>query len=523
MKVPGGSVLKATGIIGAAAILVTSLGFLKNLLAAYFFGTSRQMDTYMLALVVPDMAQLMSITGLFNFIPIFEAERAAKGEDEAWRTASHMMTYWLGLLTLTLLACFALARPLSALVGPGLTATSRGVLANQLRLLLFMAFGVGASKVLGSGLYAQRRFLALALGEVSFQVASIAYLVLFHALGTAALVGGMIFGAFCQLLIVTTGLMRAGIRIHISREPLHPAVRKMLQLTLPVYVGNAGAKINAMVVASFASRLPTGVVSSLQYAFMLADTMAGTVSSSVSQALFPFLSRDIAEGKHEKAAKAVERSLVGMALLMIPVSAGALLLARPIVTVLFKRGSFDERSTMLTAGALAVYSMFMLATALSTVLGTTFFARRDTATPMKIGLTRVALTITGCSLLSGPLGYIGIALASSGAEVVKLFLFAFAFSRSALSAALRPALVACARILPAVGLMSAAVLALRLLDVVGQPRSSLWGAGALAVTVGSAAVIYAIGLAFFARSEFALVWETAAQAGRRLRSKVTAG
>lgn len=499
----GQRVLRATGIVGAGSAGVAVLGFGKNLLAAYYFGTSLSMDTYFLALVIPDMVQYFSITGLFNFIPLFAEARAQKGLSEAWLVAGRLLAYWLlvlsGLLAVALLA----AVPLSWIVAPGLEPGARVVYLDHTRLLTAMAFAAGAARILSAVLTAQKRFGVPALAEFAFQAASVAYLVVFHELGTMALAGGMVFGGFCQLLVNAAGLRAAGAPIPITLDLRHPVVGRMLKLSLPVYLGNAGAKVNQVVIAAFGSTLSAGGLSALQYSFAAVDVLGRMMGQTLSRALFPFLADQYAQDKSEEVTHSLERSLVATVLLTLPAGVGLGLLAYPVVVVVFQRGSFDASSAALTTSALQIYAPALVAFGVNYVLSSAYFARGDTLTPMKLGFVRVFAAMVLCSLLVPVLGHRGIALATTASEFLKLALMLAVGRLPAETLAIRRGLVAGARLGAAAIAMAAVVWPLTQLEALRVPHAGPQTVVALAGAIVAGGAAYFVAVRIFTPSEFA--------------------
>lgn len=496
----GQKVLRATSVVGAFSVLVAVLGFLKNLIAAYYFGTTRAMDVYLLALVIPDLAQYLSITGLFNFIPLFAKARAEGGEEAGWRIAGKLVTLWLLVLITLVAVCVAGAFVLSWLVAPGLEPQVRGLYVLQTRLLCLMALSVGAARVLAAVHNARKRFFVPSLGEAAFQIGSIVYILLFHGMGTLALVGGMVFGGFCQLLVSALDLSR--VTIAFDFDTRDPAVGRMVRQSVPVYVANAAAKFSGLVSSAFASTLSAGQLSALQYGGMPVDMLATTIGLSLSRALLPFLAQQHAEGRRDDLTRIFDRGIVATVLVILPASAGLWLLARPTVRLLFERGSFDAQSTELTVAALQIYSPLLLAVCLNHILATLYYAQNDTLTPTRVGLVRVALAVLLCALLVPGMGLRGLALAATLGESVKVFLMMAAVRGEAQRRALRSALRSCARLLPAVFAMSAVVYPLSRLEVLQHFAFRPGPVAALLGTVLSGTLTYVVAVRVLSRSDF---------------------
>ena len=191
-------------------------------------------------------------TGAFNFVPLFAQERQVS-EDAAWRLASQLLAYWTVLLVLVVLGVLVLSPLAAPLVAPGFEGGRLASFLGLTRILLLMAVLVGASRLLSVVLQAQGRFLVAGLSEVVFQVASISWLVAFHDRGVTSLAWGQAVGGLAQLAVVGVAL-GGRIRSLWPRRPLwNPAVRRFVKLSLPVYLGDSGDKVNLLVTRAFGS------------------------------------------------------------------------------------------------------------------------------------------------------------------------------------------------------------------------------------------------------------------------------
>ena len=495
--------LGAAGIVVGSSMVRAGIGIAKSVLAASYFGTSGPMDIYLVAILLPDLVGRLSMTGTFNFVPLYAAERTHSPE-AAWRAASKMVSYWLALLLCVLCVGAVLAPVLVSLIAPGFEGEQVQRAVATCRVLFLMAASVGAARVLALPLIAERRFFAATTSETLFQAASTGFLVAFHSWGIDALAWGMVFGGFVQLLAVIIGLGEFRPRLRLDVDLRSKVVRRMFRLTLPTYIGNAGARLNTLVNRGFASMLPAGGVSSLQYAYMLTETPVSLLASPLNEALFPFLSSQYANDERKAQANLI-RALLAIAMLFAPIAVGTYLLATPLVRCFFERGSFDARSTELTASALQIYAPSILALALSGLLTSAFHARQNTTTPMKVGLIRIGVNAFLCFLLVAPLGHRGIALSNTTAESVKtvllLVLLWRLLPREEAYLAMRPFL----RLLPPLLLMTVVV---HLLSVHTLTESGSWilRSTTLAGVVLAGGFTYSAGLALFCREEIGFFW-----------------
>lgn len=458
MRTRGGAsgVLHAMVVVSASSVTALGLGFFKNVLAAYYFGTSGAMDAYLLALLLPDVAMQLARTGAFNFIPLFVAERK-RSETDAWRAAGNMLSYWLAMLAGALAVAYLLTPVALPLLAPGFDEGRRVLTLQLTRLLLLMAASVGAGRILGIVLHAERRFVAAGASEVAFQVGSTVFLIATHEMGVEALALAQVFGGLLQFLVVALALLPRRHRLRAGVDLASAPVRRLIRLSLPVYLGDTGDKVNLMITRAFGSLLPAGAISGLQYAYTPVEGLHRMLAVPLTTAFFPFLSSRFAEADLRGARLTLGRAMVTVAFVFTPLAAVAWLVADPLVVVLFERGSFDVGSTRLTASSLRLFAPSVLALALNEVASSSFYARQDSMTPMRAGLVRVAGNLLLCAALAPTLGHRGIALATTVALYAKTAFLGASLGRVFTPPEARQHLLAAGRIALSVGAMLALV------------------------------------------------------------------
>jgi putative peptidoglycan lipid II flippase len=276
-------------------------------------------------------------------------------------------------------------------------------------------------------------------------------------MGIESLALAQVFGGLLQFVVVGLALLPRRHRLRPRFDFTSGPVRRLIRLSLPVYLGDTGDKVNVMVTRAFASLLPAGAVSGLQYAYTPVEGIHRMLAGPLTTAFFPFLSGRFAEADQRGARLSLGRALVTVVLVFSPFAAATWLLADPLVVVLFERGSFDVASTRLTASALRLYAPAVLALALNELVGSSFHARQDTLTPMRAGFLRVAGNAALCALLAPALGHRGLALATTLALYGKLAYLATSLRRVFTPPEARRHVAAVGRILLALGAMSAVV------------------------------------------------------------------
>jgi putative peptidoglycan lipid II flippase len=290
----------------------------------------------------------------------------------------------------------------------------------------------GLSGVSLAVLYARNRFALPAFAAASFNAGIILGSLALHAvLGVTALVIGVLLGAFVQVALQAYGLVRLGFRYRPALDLQLPEVRTAVRLYGPVAAGMLVTVAGIVIDRNLASRLDEGSLSVMRYATTLVQFPLGLVGVAASLAVLPTLSRHAsAFAAGNPAELEAYRSTLAFGvrlvlLLMLPATIGLMVLSQPVVELLFERGEFTPFDTFRTSLVFLAYAPQMPLTALDQLLIVACYARKDTRTPVLVGVGTVLLYLVSALLLIGPLRVVGLAAANSvqnGAHGVVLFL-----------------------------------------------------------------------------------------------------
>ena len=239
-----------------------------------------------------------------------------------------------------------------------------------------------------------------------------------------ALAWGVATAGLVQLVWLAWNCKRANMLPRLPLPRLTPAVKDLLVLMLPAVVGAGVVQLNLVVDMIIASFLPDGSVSHLYYADRVVQLPLGVIGVAIGTALLPTLSRQVGEKQTDAAFNSQNRAIEYALLLTLPAAAALIVIAMPVIHVLFERGAFDANATMITAGVLTAYGVGLPAFVLVKVLAPGYFARKDTRTPVRAAIW--ALTTNGALNLAfmKPFGVIGIALASALSSWLNVVLLA---------------------------------------------------------------------------------------------------
>ncbi|MEW6232984.1 MAG: murein biosynthesis integral membrane protein MurJ [Chloroflexota bacterium] len=412
---PGGLATAAL-IIMAAFVLSRVLGLAREMVIGNLFGTTRELDAYRAAFLLPDIIFQLIAGGALGsaFIPTFTGYIAKGREDEAWRLASGVFNLALASLTAAALAVAALADGLVPLVVPGFEPQAQHLTAQLVRIMLFSPVLAGLSGIVMGILNSYQHFTLPALAPVIYNLSIIGgAFALAPRWGVKGLAVSVAVGAGLHLLIQVPELLRRRLRYRPTFALDHPGVREVGRLMLPRVVGLAAVQVNFLVNNILASGLSAGRLSALTYAWQLTTLPWGIFAMAISTAVFPTLAAQVARDEKDELGRTLSISLRTILYLTIPAGIGLLVLREPIIALLFQRGEFTPESTQLTAWALLFYAPGLFALAATEIITRAFYALHDTRTPVTVAVITVATNILLSIILVRMLSQGGLALAAT--------------------------------------------------------------------------------------------------------------
>jgi putative peptidoglycan lipid II flippase len=422
--------------VGGWTMASRILGLVREMLIAALLGAGPVADAFFVALKLPNLFRRLFGEGAFNaaFVPSFAGILATEGPEAARAFADEALAvlgFWLAGLTIA----GELFMPwLMLVLAPGfsddpakfaLTVTLSRITFPYLLLICVAALVAGVLNGL-------ERFAAATASYVLFNVVSILFmLALTPYLPTAghALAWGITASGVAQLALLLWAASRAGMRLRLPRPRLTPQMRDLMRRMAPGLVGGGVTQINFAVDVIIMSLLPAGSVALLNYADRVNQLPLGVIGAAVGTALLPMLSRQVRSGEAAAARDTLNRAMEYALFLTLPAALALIVVPVPVMAVLFGRGAFDPESVRLSAQSLAAYAAGLPAFVLVKVLAPGFFARGDTATPVKVSIGVILLNFGLNLAFMHPLGHVGPALASSISASVNVICLGYLLRR----------------------------------------------------------------------------------------------
>jgi putative peptidoglycan lipid II flippase len=398
-------------IVSAAFLLSRVLGWVRLVVIANAVDDPAELDAFFAAFRIPDLLfQLVAAGALSSaLIPVVSGVIASDGAARAWRVVSTVTNLMLGALLALAGVVFVFADRLVPLYASGFDPATMARTIELTRIMvlspIFLALGAVATSVLN----AQGRFAAAAAAPVVYNLAIIGAALILTPMGAAGLAIGVVAGSLGHLLVQLDPLRAIGFRYAPRIEASDPAARTALRLMAPRAVGLGAGQITFVVVTALATTVGLGAVTAFTIAFTLLQIPIGVIGVPLGIVLVPSLSRGAAEGDHAEFVGLLTRAMRLLAFVMLPVAVLAAILRVETVALLF--GGFEPAAIRLTAETFLAFLVGAAAHALIAVLARAFYARQDTLTPVLAAIGAVVVNTTLATLLVGPYGLPGIALA----------------------------------------------------------------------------------------------------------------
>jgi len=441
-----GRVIRSAGVVSGFTSLSRLLGLARDVLMAGFFGTSLVMSAFVVAFTIPNLFRRLFGEGALSsaLVPVLVETREKEGDDAAWTLVNRVLCLLAVVLTLITAAIILFA----ATVSPesAKAAAVLDLLQIMMPYMIFICLAAVSMGILNSfqhfavSAFAPSVLNILWIGTLLFVVPNIGNSPeeKIRAVAWAVLLAG-----FLQWAVQWPVLRHFGWRPKFPRSGKSGAaasnvwkderVKKILCLMGPAALGMAVLQLNVMIDRFLAMWVSGEAPSALYFSERLIYFPLGIIATALGTVLLPVFSGHAARDDHEEIRKGGADGLRQLLCIMIPAAVGRLVLAGPIVQMIFEWKNFGASSTWMTAIALQCYAPGLIVFSLAKVFVPAFYAQQDTKTPVKIGALAVGLNlilnITFILTLPQPVKHAGIAFATVLSSVFSMSCLALILQR----------------------------------------------------------------------------------------------
>jgi putative peptidoglycan lipid II flippase len=422
--------------VGGYTLLSRLTGFARDIMLAAILGAGPAADAFFVALRLPNHFRAIFAEGAFNaaFVPAYAHVHGERGEASARLFSDRIFTLLFASQLVLLVVAWLFMPQAMSILAPGFTedAEQRRLAIELTRITFPYLLLITLVTLYGGMLNVMHRFASAAAAPIFLNLAmmmTLALAVFFPSAGHAAAWGVLISG-FLQFFLLAGDLARHGGLPRFAPLKLDEDVRAFFRALGPATIGSMGTQVALFADTIIATFLPAGALSALYYADRLNQLPIGVIGIAIGTVLLPEMSRRLTADDHAGAAAAQRRAFDFTLLFSVPFVAAFLTVPDVIMRAMFARGAFSKADAATAGATLAAYAVGLIPFVMIRSAVATFYARKDTATPVKAALTGVAVNVALKIALMGTLAQIGLALATAvGAWINLLLVLGFAVRR----------------------------------------------------------------------------------------------
>jgi putative peptidoglycan lipid II flippase len=419
--------------VGGYTLLSRLTGFARDIMLAAILGAGPVADAFFVAFRLPNHFRAIFAEGAFNaaFVPAYAHVHGERGETSAKLFADRIFTLlFLSQVVLLVIAWLFMPQAMSILA-PGFTddAQQRALAIDLTRITFPYLLLITLVTLYGGMLNVMQRFASAAAASIFLNIAMMATLALAALFPTAghAAAWGVLISGFLQYFLLAGDLATHGGLPRFAPLRLDEDIRAFFRALGPATLGSMGTQVAMFADTIIATFLPAGALSALYYADRLNQLPIGVIGIAVGTVLLPEMSRRLTAGDHAGAMEQQRRAFDFTLLFSVPFVAAFLAVPDVITRAMFARGAFTKGDAAAAGATLAAYAIGLIPFVLIRSAVSTFYARKDTSTPVKASLTGLAVNMVLKILLMGSLAQVGLALATAvGAWINLLLVLGFA-------------------------------------------------------------------------------------------------
>ncbi|NFG60180.1 murein biosynthesis integral membrane protein MurJ [Clostridium botulinum] len=413
------TLLKSTLIIMIVSCISRIIGFVRDMLIANNFGAGMYTDAYNIAVTVPEtIFMLIGLAISTSFLPVLSKIKAKKGKNEMYYFANNVINILFIISVIFFAITSIFSKEIVMTLGKGFD-TETTILAIRLtRITLINLLFMSINACFTSLLQVNEDFVIPSILGLFFNLPMIVYLLFFRSYDIIGLTIANVIGNFFRVVVQVPSLVSHGYKYKFFVNLKDEGLKAILLLIIPVVIAAGANSINMIVDKRIASSLEIGSISALGYAEKLILFINSIITTSISSVAYPMMANARNAKKIDEFVELLKKSLIYLALILIPITVGVIIFKEDIVSIIYKRGKFTDYAVRLTSLALLGYTVGIFFTGMRDILNSTLFSMGKTKITTLNGIIGVIINICLSIILSKTMGISGVALASSIAMII---------------------------------------------------------------------------------------------------------
>lgn len=415
---------KATVLLMIVTILSKILGLIRDSALASAYGTGMYSAIYTTANKIPVV--LFAVIGsaiATSLIPLYNKLANDSSEERAMSFLNSVINGVIIIGIILSIIGIIFAGPLVNIFALGYKGEVYRICVQYTRILLPSIIFVGLANIYTAYLQIKKRYVVPGFIGMPYSIIIIISIIISVKTDPIVLIIGTLFAIASKALFQVPFIYKEGYKYSRKIDIYDPVMKDMIILIVPVIIGVGANQINAIIDESLASLLGTTVVASFGYARRLYEFVQALFITSVLSVVYPRFSKLVVSDKKELFVESMIKTMNVIIVSIVPVVIGCIVLAKPVIEVLFQRNAFTSKDTIMTASILVIYVTAVLAFALRDVLIRGFYSLEDSKTPTINSVIAIFFNIVLNLILIRPLGYRGLALATAISSYIGLMLF----------------------------------------------------------------------------------------------------
>lgn len=410
-------IFSATFLVMIATLLSKVSGLVRDQITASYFGITYDTDAFTWAYFIPNLFRVLFAESIIiaAFIPVYALYLKKNDRNQLNDFVASVTNIFIVVFTAISLIIFIFSNPIGSFLS-GISGNNMDIASFSAmnRIMIFSLVIMSIGGLLASILNSHNKFVIPAIAPMVMNIVSIIFIIaLAGRIGIISMAIGIIIGSVLEVLIQLPGLRGTSLKYRFRINFHNDAVKEMFAMMVPIMLSLGAVQINNSIDNFFALNLGAGYTTALTFSWRIANLPLGVFSVAVITVLYPLISKQAADNNISGLKESFSIGVREIGYIMIPASAGMIILSNPIIKVLFERNQFTSADTEKVAAILIFHCVGLVFFGLLMALNRIFYSLKDVKTPLIIALTSIATNLLLDWLLIKVLGISGVALSTS--------------------------------------------------------------------------------------------------------------